>query len=52
VRGERKKAYPCNRVPGAIAELCQRIGVEIEDNDKGVLLLKIRLRKSGRKVGG
>ena len=47
-----KRPIPSNEFSGAIAELCERIGIEIEDNDKGVFLLKVRLRKSGRKATG
>jgi hypothetical protein len=41
---------PAHEFPAAIAELCKRLGIEIEDTEKGVFLLRIRLRKSGRKV--
>ncbi|MGC2397955.1 MAG: hypothetical protein WA579_18395, partial [Rhodomicrobium sp.] len=47
-----KRPIPANEFPGAIAELCQRLGIEIEDDEKGVFLLKVRLRKSGRKAAG
>jgi hypothetical protein len=47
-----KRPIPANEFSGAIAELCERLGIEIEDNDKGVFLLKVRLRKSGRKATG
>lgn len=47
-----KRPIPANEFSGAIAELCERMGIEIEDNDKGLFLLKVRLRKSGRKATG
>ncbi len=40
-----KRPIPANEFPAAIAELCNRIGIEIEDNEKGVFLLKVRLKK-------
>jgi hypothetical protein len=40
-----KRPIPANEFPAAIAELCQRLGIEIEDNEKGVFLLKVRLKK-------
>ena len=47
-----KRPIPANEFPAAIAGLCQRLGIEIEGDSKGVFLLRIRLRKSGRKVTG
>ncbi len=38
-----KRPIPANEFPAAIAELCKRLGIEIEDNEKGVFLLKVRL---------
>jgi len=47
-----KRPIPANEFLGAIAELCERIGIEIEDDEKGVYLSKVRLRKSRRKAVG
>ena len=38
-----KRPIPANEFPAAIAELCQRLGIEIEDNEKGVFLLRVQL---------
>jgi hypothetical protein len=38
-----KRPIPANEFPAAIAELCQRLGVEIEANEKGVFLLRVQL---------
>jgi len=40
-----KRPIPANEFPAAIAGLCQRLGIEIEDSDKGVFLLKVRLKR-------
>ena len=40
-----KRPIPANEFPAAIAELCQRLGIEIEDNEKGVFLLRVKLSK-------
>jgi hypothetical protein len=41
-----KRPIAAGEFPGAIAELCERIGIEIEDNAKGVFLLKVRLKRA------
>jgi hypothetical protein len=41
-----KRPLPAHEFPAAIAELCQRLGVEIEDSEKGVFLLKVRLKRA------
>ena len=46
-----KRPIPANEFPAAIAELCQRLGIEIEDNAKGVFLLKVRLKKGNENEG-
>ncbi len=46
-----KRPIPANEFPAAIAALCQRIGIEIEDNEKGVFLLKVRLKKGNENEG-
>jgi hypothetical protein len=46
-----KRPIPANEFPAAIAALCQRIGIEIEDNAKGVFLLKVRLKKGNENEG-
>jgi hypothetical protein len=38
-----KRPIPANEFPAAIAELCQRLGIEIEDNEKGIFLLQVQL---------
>jgi hypothetical protein len=38
-----KRPLPAHEFPAAIAELCKRLGIEIEDNDKGVFLLNVRV---------
>jgi len=40
-----KRPIPAHEFPAAIAELCQRLGVEIEDSEKGVFLLRVKLSK-------
>ena len=40
-----KRPIPANEFPAAIAGLCQRLGIEIEDSDKGVFLLRVKLSK-------
>ena len=45
-----KRPIPANEFPAAIAELCQRLGIEIEDNEKGVFLLKVRTKKVATRV--
>jgi hypothetical protein len=40
-----KRPIPAHEFPAAIAELCQRLGVEIEDGEKGVFLLRVKLSK-------
>ena len=46
-----KRPIPANEFPAAIAALCQRMGIEIEDNAKGVFLLKVRLKKGNENEG-
>jgi hypothetical protein len=46
-----KRPIPANEFPAAIAALCERIGIEIEDNAKGVFLLKVRLKRTQKTVG-
>ena len=41
-----KRPIPANEFPAAMAELCQRLGIQIEDNEKGVFLLKVRIRNT------
>jgi hypothetical protein len=41
-----KRPIPANEFPAAIAGLCQRLGIEIEDSDKGVFLLRVKLSTS------
>ena len=41
-----KRPIPVNEFPAAMAELCQRLGIQIEDNEKGVFLLKVRIRNT------
>jgi hypothetical protein len=45
-----KRPIPANEFPAAISELCQRLGIEIEDNEKGVFLLKVRTKKVATRV--
>jgi len=40
-----KRPIPANEFPAALAELCQRLGIEIEDNDKGVFLMRVQLSR-------
>ena len=35
--------FPANEFPAALAGLCQRLGIEIEDNEKGIFLLRVQL---------
>ena len=46
-----KRPIPANEFPAAIAALCQRIGIEIEDDAKGVFLLKVRLKRAQKTAG-
>lgn len=41
-----KRPISANEFPAALADLCKRLGIEIENNAKGVFLLKVRLKKS------
>jgi hypothetical protein len=43
VRG--KRPIPTNEFPAAIAELCQRLRIEIEDTEDGVFLMRVKLKK-------
>ena len=40
-----KIPIPANEFPGAIAELCKRLGIQIEDDGEGVFLFKVRPKK-------
>jgi hypothetical protein len=44
-----KRPVPAHEFPAAIAELCERLGVEIEGDGKGVFLLKVRLKRRDAK---
>jgi len=41
-----KRPISAAEFPAALADLCKRLGIEIENNAKGVFLLKVRLRKA------
>jgi hypothetical protein len=41
-----KRPIPANEFPAAIAALCERLGVQIEDTEDGVFLLKVRIKKT------
>ena len=43
-----KRPIPANDFPEALAELCQRLGIRIEATDKGVFLLKVKIKKTGK----
>ena len=45
-----KRPVPANEFPAALAELCQSLGIEIEDNGKGVFLLKVKLSGKRRNI--
>jgi hypothetical protein len=45
-----KRPIPANEFPAALADLCKRLGIEIEGDDKGVFLLRIKLNKSAPKL--
>ena len=38
-----KRPLQVNEFTAAIAALCKRLGIEIEDNEKGVFLLRVQL---------
>ncbi len=40
-----KRPIPANEFPAAIAELCQRLSIEIEDTGDGVFLKRVKLKK-------
>jgi hypothetical protein len=45
-----KRPLPAHEFPASIAELCQRLGIEIEDNEKGVFLMRVKIKRSAPKA--
>ena len=43
-----KRPISVDEFPAALADLCKRLGIEIEATDKGVYLLMVRLRKAAK----
>ncbi len=43
-----KRPIPAAEFPGAITDLCKRLGIQMEDDGRDVFLLKVRLRKSAK----
>ena len=37
-------------IPAAMAELCQRLRIEIEDTEDGVFLMRVKLKRSAPKA--
>jgi hypothetical protein len=45
-----KQPIPANEFPAAIAELCQRLSIEIEDTEDGVFLMRVKIKRSAPKL--
>lgn len=43
-----KRPIPANEFPPALADLCKRLGIEIETGERGVFLLKVKLSKASK----
>lgn len=47
-----KEPIPANEFSGAVAALCKRLGIQIEDDGTGIYLLNVRLKTSEQKLEG
>ena len=47
-----KRPIPANEFPAVIAALCERLGIQIEDTESGVFLLKVKIRKTAKAEAG